>query len=251
MLMMPTEYLRLGGVRVDRVDMRETLARIETFIEERTPHRIVTVNLEYLRHAHDLHFQAAPNAADIACRRRLPLVWLSRLYRHPLHERIAGVDLADRCAWLASTKGYRVFLLGAGPGVAQSTASVLSERYSGLDIAGTYTPPLEEFSAEEEARIDQAIASAQPDILLVALPTPRQELWNHANARRWNVPVVIGVGAAFDMLSGEVNRAPAWMQHSGLEWLFRLVREPRRLWKRYLVHDAAVLFQVLTSRVTS
>jgi N-acetylglucosaminyldiphosphoundecaprenol N-acetyl-beta-D-mannosaminyltransferase len=195
--------------------------------------------------------RSSKDAADIAVADGMPLVWLSRLYRHPLRERIAGVDLADRCAWLASTKGYRVFLLGAGPGVAQSTASVLSERYSGLDVAGTYTPPLGEFSAAEEARIAQAIALAQPDILLVALPTPRQELWNHANVRRWNVPVVIGVGAAFDMLSGEVNRAPAWMQHSGLEWLFRLVREPRRLWKRYLIHDTAVLFQVLTSRVTS
>jgi N-acetylglucosaminyldiphosphoundecaprenol N-acetyl-beta-D-mannosaminyltransferase len=113
--MMPTEYLRLGGVRVDRVDMRETLARIETFIEERTPRRIVTVNLEYLRHAHDLHFQAALDAADIAVADGMPLVWLSRLYRHPLRERIAGVDLADRCAWLASTKGYRVFLPAPAP----------------------------------------------------------------------------------------------------------------------------------------
>jgi len=250
--MMPTKSLRLGSVRVDRVDIRETLELIETFIGERTPHRIVTVNLEYLRHAHsDPSFRAALDAADLAVADGMPLVWLSRLFRRPLRERIAGVDLADRCAWLASIKGYRLFLLGAGAGVAQSTAEVLRERYPGLAVAGTYTPPLGEFSAAEERRIEAAIAAAQPDILLVALPTPRQELWNHANARRWNVPVVIGVGAAFDMLSGEVRRAPAWMQRSGFEWLFRLVREPRRLWKRYLVHDTAILFHILKSRVAS
>ena len=250
--MTPTESLRLGSVRVDRVDMRETLERVEAFIGKRIPHRIVTVNLEYVRYAHsDPRFRGALDAADLAVADGMPLVWLSRLSGRPLRERIAGVDLADRCAWLASTKGYRVFFLGAGPGVAQSTADLLRQRYPGLIAAGTYTPPLGEFSAEEERRIDEAIASARPDILLVALPTPRQELWSHANARRWNVPVVIGVGAAFDMLSGGVRRAPAWMQRSGLEWLFRLVREPRRLWKRYLVHDTAALFRILTSRVAS
>jgi N-acetylglucosaminyldiphosphoundecaprenol N-acetyl-beta-D-mannosaminyltransferase len=249
---MSTESLRLGGVRVDRVDMRETLTRIEAFIAGRAPRRIVTVNLEYVRHAHnDPQFRAALDAADLAVADGMPLVWLSRLSGRPLRERIAGVDLADRLAALASRKGYSVFFLGAGPGVAQSTARALQERYPGLRVAGTYTPPLGEFSAEEQQKIDEAIAAARPDILLVALPTPRQELWNHANARRWNVPVVIGVGAAFDMLSGGIRRAPAWMRRSGLEWLFRLVREPRRLWKRYLVHDTAALIRILKSRTAS
>jgi N-acetylglucosaminyldiphosphoundecaprenol N-acetyl-beta-D-mannosaminyltransferase len=250
--MMSTESLRLGGVRVDRMSMPETLDRVDTFIAERVPHRIVTVNLDYLRHAHShAGFSEALEAADLAVADGMPLVWASRLFGRPLKERIAGVDLADRCARLAATKGYRLFLLGAGPGVAQSTAGVLKERYPGLAIAGTYTPPEGEFSAEEERAIEMAIRAAAPDILLVALPTPRQELWNHANSRRWNVPVVIGVGAAFDMLSGEVRRAPGWMQRSGLEWLFRLVREPRRLWKRYLVHDTAALFRILKSRIAS
>jgi len=240
------------GVRIERVDMRETLDRLAQFIRDGTPHRIVTVNLEYLRHAHsDPRFREALDAADLAVADGMPLVWASRLFRRPLTERIAGVDLADHCARLAAAKGYRLFLLGAGPDVAQSTARVLQDRYPGLVVAGAYTPPLGEFSTEEERKIDAAIAAAEPDILLVALPTPRQELWNHANVRRWNVPVVIGVGAAFDMLSGEVARAPAWMQRSGFEWLFRLVREPRRLWKRYLIHDTAVLFRILKSRVAS
>ena len=204
-----SKSLRLVGVRVDRVTMHGTLERIDQFIKERSPRRIVTVNLEYLRHAHsDAAFREAIEAADLAVADGVPLLWASRLFRRPLSERIAGVDLADRCAWLAATKGYRLFLLGAGPGVAQSTAGVLRKRYPGLTVAGTYTPPVGDFSPEEERRIEAAISAAEPDILLVALPTPRQELWNYANFRRWNVPVVIGVGAAFDMLSGEVAARP-------------------------------------------
>jgi len=144
-----------------------------------------------------------------------------------------------------------VFLLGAGPGVAQSAARVLQGRYPGLEVAGAYTPSMGEFSEEDELRIFEAIAAAKPDILLVALPTPRLELWNHANIRRLNVPVVIGVGAALDMLSNTVPRAPRWMQRSGLEWFFRLLVEPRRLWKRYLVHDTMFVLRILISHITS
>jgi len=248
--MMPKNSLRVTGVRVDSVTLRETLHHIERFIAEGKPRRIVTVNLEYLRHARSSPgFREALEAADLAVADGMPLLWASRLFRRRLPERIAGVDLAEQCARLAAEKGYRLFLLGAGPGVAQSTAKVLRERYPGLTVVGCYTPPIGDFSPEEEERIRQAIAVAKPDILLVALPTPRQELWNYANARRWNVPVVIGVGAAFDMLSGEVSRAPMWMRRRGLEWSFRLVMEPRRLWKRYLLHDTAVVLRILVSRV--
>jgi N-acetylglucosaminyldiphosphoundecaprenol N-acetyl-beta-D-mannosaminyltransferase len=247
-----SDSLEILGVSVDRVGMDEALRRMERFVEERLPHRIVTVNLEYLRHARNSPgFREALAAADLAVADGVPLLWASRLYRRPLQERIAGVDLVDRCAGLAAAKGYRVFFLGAGPGVARSAAQVLQVRYPGLEVVGAYSPPMGEFSPEEEQRICEAIAAAEPDILLVALPTPRQELWNHANVRHWNVPVVIGVGAAFDMLSGAVPRAPRWMQRSGFEWLFRLFLEPRRLWKRYLVHDTTVMLRILISRITS
>lgn len=248
--MMLNHSFRLTGVRVDSVSMRETLQHIERFIAEGKPRRIVTVNLDYLRYARSTPgFREALEAADLAVADGVPLLWASRLFRHPLPERIAGVDLAEQCARLAAEKGYRLFLLGAGPGVAQSTAHTLGRRYPGLSVVGSYTPPIGDFSPEEEERMREAIAVAKPDILLVALATPRQELWNHANAQRRNVPVVIGVGAAFDMLSGEVARAPMWMRRCGLEWSFRLVIEPRRLWKRYLLHDTAVVLRILVSRV--
>jgi len=247
--MMPTSSLHVTGVRVDGVTMSETLEQIERFIAEGKPRRIVTVNLEYLRHARSSPgFREALKAADLAVADGMPLLWASRLFRHSLPERITGVDLTEQCARLAAEKGYRLFLLGAGPGVAQSAAQTFRRRYPKLQVVSCYTPPIGDFSPEEEERMCQAIAAARPDILLVALPTPRQELWNHANAQRWNVPVVIGVGAAFDMLSGEIARAPMWMRRCGLEWSFRLAIEPRRLWKRYLIHDTAVVLRILRSR---
>jgi len=246
-----SDTVNIRGVLIDRVDMGEALSRIEGFISEGRPHRVVTVNLDYLRHSRrDEHFRDAVNSADLAVADGAPLVWASRLFGHPLPERVTGVDLADRCAELAAARSYRLFLLGAGPGVAEGVARVLEQKYPGLHIAGTYTPPFGEFSEEEEQRIRERIRRAKPDILLVGLPTPRQELWNHGRAEEWGVPVTIGVGAAFDMLGGLVPRAPRWMQRSGLEWLFRLWIEPRRLWKRYLLHDSLELVRLAAGRLT-
>lgn len=244
--------LRILGVRIDCVDMEDTLKCIDRFIGEGMPRRIVTVNLEYLRHAKSCPgFIDSLSAADLAVPDGKPLLWMARLMRKPLRGRVTGVDLAERCAELCANKGYRLFLLGAGPGVAQATAEVLRQRYPRLTIAGTYTPPFGEFTEQEEEKICAEIRSAEPEVLLVALPTPRQELWNYTNLDRWQVPVVIGVGAAFDMLSGRVARAPKWMQRSGLEWFFRLLLEPRRMWRRYLVHDMAVMLRVLVSRIAA
>lgn len=240
--------LSLLGVRVDGVDMDEALRSVERFINDGSAHRVVTVNLEYVRHARrSRDFAAALEAAELAVPDGAPVVWASRLTPHPLKERVTGVDLAERCAALAAARGYRLFLLGAETDVAQEAARALAERYTGLNVTDAYTPPLGDFSEEEEERICSRIWAAKPHILLVALPTPRQELWNHANALKWNVPVTIGVGAAFDMLSGRRRRAPRWMRARGLEWLFRLFLEPRRLWKRYLVDDTLILLQVLLS----
>jgi N-acetylglucosaminyldiphosphoundecaprenol N-acetyl-beta-D-mannosaminyltransferase len=240
------DTVNLRGVLIDRVDMGEALSRIESFISEGQPHRVVTVNLDYLRHSRrDERFRDALNSADLAVADGAPLVWTSRIFGHALPERVTGVDLADRCAGLAAARAYRLFLLGAGPGVAEAAARELEQKYPGLHIAGTYAPPLGDFSEEEEQRIRDRIQQVRPDILLVGLPTPRQELWNHGHAEDWGVPVTIGVGAAFDMLGGLVPRAPRWMQRLGLEWLFRLWVEPRRLWKRYLLDDSVELVRLL------
>lgn len=240
--------LAMLGVRIACVDMAEALTRIERFIEDGGSHRVVSVNLDILRHSQrDRRFQEALNSADLALVDGAPLVWVSRLFGQPLPERLAGVDMADRCAELAAAKGYGLFLLGAAPGVAEATAWALTQKYPGLRIVDTYAPPFGDWSPEEERRIGERIRRARPDILLVALSSPRLELWNHRHAGEWGVPVTFGVGAAFDMLSNGVRRAPVWMQGSGLEWLFRLWQEPRRLWRRYLLHDLPVFLQLVRS----
>lgn len=246
------DSLTVLGVRIDRVSMAQASAQIERFVSQGGAHRIVTVNLDYLRHSRrDQRFLDALNSADLAVADGAPLVWASRLLGRPVPERVTGVDMAERCAELAAERGYGLFLLGAAPGVAEATARVFEQRYPGVRVVDTYSPPFGELSREEEEGIVERIRRAKPDILLVALPTPQQELWNHGRVARWKVPVTIGVGAAFDMLSGRVPRAPLWMQRSGLEWLFRLWVEPRRLWKRYLLHDLPVLIQVVGSGLTS
>ena len=153
-----SDTVNIRGVLIDRVDMGEALSRIEGFISEGRPHRVVTVNLDYLRHSRrDGHFRDAVNSADLAVADGAPLVWASRLFGHPLPERVTGVDLADRCAELAAARSYRLFLLGAGPGVAEEVARVLEQKYPGLRIAGTYAPPFGDFSEEEEQRIRDRI----------------------------------------------------------------------------------------------
>jgi N-acetylglucosaminyldiphosphoundecaprenol N-acetyl-beta-D-mannosaminyltransferase len=141
------------------------------------------------------------------------------------------------CCEASIKKGYRHFFYGGGPGVAERLAKRLQERFGGLLIAGTWSPPFGELTAaDEEAMIDR-ITSSKPDIVWVGLSTPKQERWMARYVGRLPVPVLIGVGAAFDMHAGLKRQAPRWMQRSGLEWLFRLATEPRRLWRRYLLNN--------------
>ena len=232
--------------------MSDALDRIEQFIGERTPHRIVTVNLEYLRHAHsDPAFREALDAADLAVADGMPLVWASRLFRRPLRERIAGVDLADRCAWLAAAKGYGLFLLGAGPGVAQSTArslaGTLSRTRGGGHVHAAARGVLRRRgtrhrggdSGGKAGHPARRTADAATGALELRQLQAMERARGHRSRRR--LRHVEWRGRARARLDATKR----------LEWLFRLVREPRRLWKRYLVHDTAVLFRILKSRVAS
>jgi N-acetylglucosaminyldiphosphoundecaprenol N-acetyl-beta-D-mannosaminyltransferase len=163
---------------------------------------------------------------------------------------VAGVDLVAECARLAAQEGFRLFLLGGGAGVAERAAAVLQARYPNLILAGTYAPA--GTSPAEDAETIERVRAAAPDILLVAFGAPRQDYWIRRHLQRLGVPVCIGVGGSFDMLSGRIRRAPGWMQRSGLEWLYRFRREPGRLWKRYFVHDLPVFLRLmLTTGVRS
>jgi N-acetylglucosaminyldiphosphoundecaprenol N-acetyl-beta-D-mannosaminyltransferase len=208
----------------------------------------VTANLDFLTIAErDQEFRQTINSADLAVADGMPLVWLSRLRGQPLPERVTGVDLVDACCELAAAAGQGVFLLGAGPGVAQAAAERLQERHPDLRIVGMITPPMGPLKRKENARIVRTIQDAAPGFLFVALGAPRQDLWIRTHLEELNVPVAMGVGCVFDLLAGVSNRAPAWMQSAGLEWLYRLVREPRRLWRRYLMNDLPLFGRLLFS----
>jgi N-acetylglucosaminyldiphosphoundecaprenol N-acetyl-beta-D-mannosaminyltransferase len=147
------------------------------------------------------------------------------------------------CSQLAAHRGYRVFLLGAGPGVADEAAAVLRAQFPGLCIVGTCAPRVDEMTDQTE--IIEIIREARPDLLFVAFGAPKQDKWIDLHREHLGVPVCMGVGGAFDMLSGRLRRAPLWMQRGGLEWLYRMMQEPTRLWKRYLIHDLPVFVRLM------
>lgn len=232
----------LGGVLIDRVNVSSALDRVRDFLRSGKTNQIVTVNLDFVAIARrDPDFRETLNRADLAVADGMPLVWVSRMGDDPLPQRLTGVELVDECCELAVETDTSIFLLGAAPGVADLAAERLRERFPGLRIVGVYAPPFGRLSDEENERILQTINAARPDFLFVALGAPQQDMWIRANRDRLDVPVCMGVGCVLDLLAGVVSRAPAWMQHAGLEWLYRLLQEPSRLWRRYIVDDMPVL----------
>lgn len=241
----------LGGIFVDQIDLAAALERVQQFVESGKPHQVVTVNLDFLSiSARNPEFRTALNGAAMAVADGMPLVWLSRLRGQPLAERVAGVELVSGSCRLAAEQGRGVFLLGAGPGVAEAAGQQLQAMYPGLRIAGTYSPPIGPLGRRENDRIVRMIRLARPDFLFVALGAPRQDLWIRQHQAQMQVPVAMGVGCVLDLLAGSKKRAPEWMQRTGLEWAFRLVQEPTRLWRRYLLNDLPTLARLAWARQT-
>ncbi|MCL5946515.1 MAG: WecB/TagA/CpsF family glycosyltransferase [Chloroflexi bacterium] len=238
--------ITLLDVRIDVVDLWETMQFVREAIASRRPHQIVTVNVDFLKLARgDTGYRHLLNTADLAVADGMPLVWASRLMGMPLPQRITGMDLMLGCAELAAREQRRMFFLGGTEGVAHQAAERLQERFPGLIIGGVYAPPMGSFSPHEHARMVRCIREACPDMLFVAFGAPRQDIWIREHMAELRVPVAVGVGGTFNFLAGRVRRAPVWMQDTGLEWLFRLQQEPKRLWRRYLLQDLPVFFALL------
>jgi N-acetylglucosaminyldiphosphoundecaprenol N-acetyl-beta-D-mannosaminyltransferase len=219
------------GVRVDDVTDAETLVLIERFIEQRGSHQICTVNPEFVMRAQqDAVFREVINQATLCLPDGIGLLWAARRSRHPLRERVAGSDMVVRLAERAAQTGWRLYLLGAAPGVAEQAANVLQARYPSLTIAGMFPGSP---SPDEQDAIVERIRAARPDVLFVAFGAPTQDVWIARNQSRLQVPVAMGVGGSLDFVAGVAKRAPRWVQQIGLEWLYRLIREPWR-WRRQL-----------------
>lgn len=238
-------------VNVHRVTAEVVREQLDSFVQSGQPHQIVTVNMDFLRLARtDTDFRNALNGADLSVPDGVPVLWAARLLGKPLADRVTGIDIVEHGAALAAERGYRVFLLGAEPGVAAAAAAELSRRHPGLWVAGVYSPPFGPMSEEANAHMVRMVRDARPDMLFVAFGAPRQDTWIAHHRHELGVPVMVGVGGTFNFLAGRVSRAPTWMQRRGLEWLYRLKQEPRRLWKRYLLGDMPVFLRIVLGRVT-
>jgi N-acetylglucosaminyldiphosphoundecaprenol N-acetyl-beta-D-mannosaminyltransferase len=214
---------RVLGVRVDAVEMSDAVLQMERLIESRKSGSYVAVTgMHGVAEARqDPRFREILNSAELVVPDGMPLVWLGRWHRLPIRRRVPGSELmAAFCEKTGSR--YRHFFYGGAPGVAE-------------DLADQLTPPFRPLTEAEESQVAALVGEFHPDLLWVGLSTPKQERWMYEHRGRLKVPVMLGVGAAFDMNSGRLRRAPKWMRENGLEWLFRLLAEPRRLWKRYLV----------------
>jgi N-acetylglucosaminyldiphosphoundecaprenol N-acetyl-beta-D-mannosaminyltransferase len=238
------------GVGVSAITMQHALDSIEGWIDRREQHYIcVTTVHSIMECRRDEELRRIHAGAGLVTPDGMPLVWISRMRGQDHVERVYGPDLLLECAARAAERGWRFFFYGGETGVPEKLAARLKARYPGLIVAGTYSPPFRQLTPEEDAEVVDRINAADPDIVWVGLGAPKQDHWMAQHEGRVNASVMIGVGAAFDFHSGHKRQAPRWMQRSGLEWMFRLGAEPRRLWYRYLYHNPRFIWHVLNEGI--
>ena len=235
---------RFMNIWLDNITMAEAVDRIEELARGNRPAYVVTPNVDHLiRVENDSVFRDIYEKADLVLADGQPLIWISKLYKTPIREKISGSDLFPRLCERAAQSGLKMFFLGAAEGIAALAAQKLQAKYPGLQVCGTYSPPYGvEKDENETTRILQLIHQADPDILILGLGTPKQEKFLKAHLTELDVPVSLGLGASLDFEAGNIRRAPAWMSRCGLEWFYRLLKEPRRLFKRYLVDDMKIVW---------
>lgn len=223
------------GCAIDNFTMQETLDRIETFVRDGRPHQHVVVNVDKLvKASRDAELRRIINECALINVDGMPVVWASHLLGKPLKERVAGVDLFESLMRRSAEKGWRVFLLGAREEIVSGVKRAYEKKYPGLTVAGYrngYWKP------EEEAGVVEQIKAAQADLLFVAISSPKKEHFLGRYQAELKIPFAMGVGGTFDVAMGKVKRAPVWMQKAGLEWFYRFLQEPRRMFKRYFIDD--------------
>jgi N-acetylglucosaminyldiphosphoundecaprenol N-acetyl-beta-D-mannosaminyltransferase len=222
------------GVAVSSITADDAVATMERWIEERSRHYVCVTGVHgVMESRRDERLRLIHNAAGMVTPDGMPLVWLSRLFGKSRTQRVYGPDLMRKMTEVSARRGYRQFYYGGVEGVAEKLKQTLIAAHPGLEVAGMLCPPFRELTKQEDQAVIDAINAARPDIVWVGLSTPKQEFWMASHLGRIEAPVMVGVGAAFDFLAGTKRQAPPWMQRNGLEWLFRLSSEPRRLWRRY------------------
>lgn len=225
------------GCFIDNLSMEETLQRIQEFILSQKPHQHVVVNVDKVVKANrDPELRRIINECALINVDGMPIVWASRLLGKGLKERVTGVDLFEALMVRAAEKGWRVYFLGARDEVVRGVKERYEKSLPGLKVSGFrngYWKP------EEEAAVVREITDARPDLLFVAISSPKKEQFLGKYQAEMKVPFAMGVGGTFDVVTGRVQRAPKWMQRCGLEWFYRFLQEPRRMFRRYFIEDMA------------
>jgi N-acetylglucosaminyldiphosphoundecaprenol N-acetyl-beta-D-mannosaminyltransferase len=240
------ERVNILGVGISPLTRAQAVATIEDWIAHRERQYVCVSGIHgVMESQRDEGLRAIHNAAGMVTPDGMPLVWLSRLKGFEFVERVYGPDLLLACCQRSVTAGYRHFFYGGGAGVPERLIQRLQARFPGLEVVGSYSPPFRALTTAEDAEVVRRINAAEPDVVWVGLSTPKQERWMSEHRDRLAAPVFIGVGAAFDFHAGLKPQAPRWMQRNGLEWLFRLWKEPRRLWRRYLRNNPLFVWNVL------
>ena len=238
--------ISICNIPVDALTMQQTIALIDKAIEEHRPIHHVVINAAKVVNAQkDEALKESIVSCDIINADGQAIVWAASFLNRPLPERVAGIDLMDNLVKLAAEKKYRIFFLGAKENVVKNVVNVYTEKY-GKEIIAGYRNGY--FTKDDELVIAKQIAESGASILFVAMSSPKKEIFLNTYKHLIKMPFIMGVGGSFDVVSGLVKRAPVWMQKWGLEWFYRVMQEPRRMWKRYLFGNSEFIYLVLKEK---
>ena len=236
------------GVGVSAINLDIAVAEITRWVETHEQHYVCVTGVHgVMESQRDVELRAIHNASGLTTPDGMPMVWAGRWAGLPV-QRVYGPDLMLRLCARAVEQGWSSYFYGGRDGVPEQLAQRLTARFPGLRVAGTYSPPFRALTPDEDRAVIERINAAEPDLLYIGLSTPKQERWMASHVDALRVPAILGVGAAFDIHAGALRQAPGWMQRSGLEWLFRLRVEPRRLWRRYLSNNPRFVWQLARHR---
>jgi N-acetylglucosaminyldiphosphoundecaprenol N-acetyl-beta-D-mannosaminyltransferase len=233
------------GVGISATNMQEAILSTDRMLQAQGRGYICVTGVHGVIEAQsDPEFRSILNSSFISTPDGMPTVWVGRLQGFSSMRRVYGPDYMIELCKLSVERGYKHFLYGGNPGVAEMLASALTRKLPGLKIVGTYTPPFRPLNAQEESDLIAQVAESQPDVLWVGLSTPKQERFMAKYQHLLDVKLMVGVGAAFDIHTGRIKDAPTWMKNSGLQWLYRITQDPRRLWRRYCVNNPKFVWNI-------
>lgn len=239
------------GVKIPAIDMDDAcLAVEEAILKEQKKYICVCPVSTIMECKKNEKVLRSVNSADLVTPDGMPVVWLGKMSGYKNISRVYGPELMQNICGISAKKGYKHYFYGSSYDTLNKLEEKLSRKYPGLIISGSFSPPFRQLTEEEDNAIVEEINRSNADIIWVGLGSPKQDLWMHEHRGRINAPILIGVGAAFDFLAGTKPQAPRWMRDNGFEWLFRLVTEPKRLWRRYLVDCPLFIYYLLLDTIS-